>query len=277
MIEIDNNTGCLREWIVPGTGSLNFIGSGCELSDWFSFFSHERYGGVGVAVRKIEINKYSDGVMSKWDVETRKGSFRVEVIIEETSPNVLMQRVLITAKPGKDVSWIGDAVVRFVVPDAQGFFSVVEGYCYEHKASNVMRETEDKAVKLQMQDGRYLNFRWARGFPKHPVALTPYLYIRDQYASPNSKHEHCSVPAWVLHGRLLTEMPSSFVFRFGRNPAVLWNSSDVGKMLFRMFSLDKYWRTREFQSHDRMQTQGLWPLQAGEKVELSVELELIAP
>ena len=277
MIEIEESTGCLMKWKNPEFGEVNFIGSGCEFSDWFSFFSHERLGGLDISVRKIGMSASDKGFTSKWDIKTKKGSFSVEVDFQEKSMNVLFQRVIIVAKQTVPVSWLGDAVVRFVLPTEAGMMAVVENCSAEHTASNTMRETEARSVSLQWPDGRSLNFKWAEGFPRHPIAMTPYLYIRDQAASPQEKHKHSSMPSWILHGRLLTEMPSAFVFRFSRNPGVLWDLQEIQKRLFQRLSLYNYWRAREFQTHKRLQTQGLWAFRAGERVELAVELEAVCP
>ena len=97
--EIDKRTGCIIKWRVPGFGDLDFLGSGCEFTDWFSFFAHERLGGFGVRFKNIDIGHSNAKVWSKWDVRMKKGHFIGEVIIEEKSPNLLTQSLKLIAQP----------------------------------------------------------------------------------------------------------------------------------------------------------------------------------
>ena len=104
MIITDNKSGCAIKWIVNKFGQIDLIGSGCEFSDWFSFFSHERQGGLGVRIRRVGISESEKKVSSKWEIKTKKGSFSVEVIFQEETATLLSQRVLIVAQPTMPVS-----------------------------------------------------------------------------------------------------------------------------------------------------------------------------
>lgn len=274
-IEIDINTGCVTKWSIPNFGEMSFLGSGCEFSDWFSFFAHERLGGFGIKIRNIEIDHSDLRAQSKWDVKTRKSHFIAEVMIEEKAPNLLVQSLKLIAQPSRPLSWLGDAVLRFVIPLENGLRAKVDGVSLDHKNSNTMVETENREVELCWLDGRILKFRWANGYPRCPLPMTPYLYARDQPANLKRGHKHCSRPAWVLHARLLVEMPAAFVFRFFRNPGVFWDRPKFFKILSDRLDLYRYWRAGEFQLSKRKQTQGLWPFKPGEGVELEIELEAI--
>jgi len=273
--EIDEKTGCITKWRVSEFGDVNFLGSGCEFTDWFSFFAHERLGGFGIKFKKISIKNNDTKVISHWDIKTKKGHFIAIVSFEEKCPNLLDQRLKLTAQPSRKTSWLGDAVVRFVVPSVGGSKAFVEGKYCNHNNSNTMIETEESEIRLKLAQNKELKFRWSEEFPKCPLSMTPYLYARDQPARPQDQHKHSSVPSWVLHGRVLTEMPAAFVFRFFRNPGVIWDRLKIYKILFNRLNLYSYWRAGEFKLEHRKQTQGLWPLRPGESIELSVELEAI--
>ncbi len=170
---------------------------------------------------------------------------------------------------------MGDAVVRFVVPAMNNSKAIVENKVWFHNNTNTMIETEEKEITLQLIENKKIKFRWLYGFPKCPFSMTSYLYARDQPAKPKDKHKHSSLSAWVLHGRVLIDMPAVFVFRFFRNHGVIWDNTKINKILFDQLNLYKYWRAREFNVASRMQTQGLWPLKSGDSIELAVELEAI--
>lgn len=273
--EIDEKTGCITKWKIPHFGEVKFLGSGCEFTDWFSFFAHERLGGFGIKLKKISIEKIEIKVTSQWDIKTKKGHFNVLVSFEEKYPNLIIQKLKITAQPSQTISWLGDAVIRFVIPANKDSKAFVENKYWTHNNSNTMIETEGREIRLQWAQNKEMRFRWSDAFPKCPISMTPYLYARDQPARPEDRHKHSSVPSWVLHGRLLTEMPAAFVFRFFRNPGVIWDRPKIYKILFNRLNLYKYWRAGEFKVAHRKQTQGLWPFKPGESIELSAELEAI--
>ena len=275
-IEIDISTGCVTKWLIPDFGEINFLGFGCEFTDWFSFFAHERLGGFGIKVKKISIENDDTKVISNWDIKTKKGHFIAIVSFEEKCQNLLVQRLKLTAQPSREISWLGDAVVRFVVPAVEDSKAFVEGKYWNHNNSNTMIETEEREIRLKLAQNKELKFRWSDGFPRCPLSMTPYLYVRDQPPRPKDQHKHSSVSSWVLHGRVLTETPAAFVFRFFRNPGFMWDRAKICKILFNRFNLYKYWRAGEFRVSRRKQTQGLWPFRPGEGVELKVELEAIS-
>lgn len=273
--EIDEKTGCITKWKIPHFGEVKFLGSGCEFTDWFSFFAHERLGGFGIKFKNMGISYNESKAWSKWDVKMKKGHFIAETAIEARSPTLLIQSLKLVASPSKSLSWLGDAVIRFVLPLEEGVKAKIEEGLFEHKNSDTMMETERKEIELCWPNGNTLKFRWSDGFPKCPISMTPYLYARDQPARPKDGHKHSSVDAWVLHARILTEMPAAFVFRFFRNPGVIWDRPKIYKILFNRLNLYKYWRAGEFKVAHRKQTQGLWPFKPGESIELSAELEAI--
>jgi hypothetical protein len=191
---------------------------------------------------------------------------------ELITPNCIVRQLAVSNPSKNHVAWIGDAVLRLVVPWEEGLVAEVEGREIVHRNSNFYYDTEEPALALRWPDGRRLVVSWLHP-PQVPPALTPYLYVRDQPAMPQHSHAHCSEPAWVIHGRLLVDYPAALVFRVWRNPLVLWSRGVFGRYLISTRYLRNLWRAGEWHPGTRWNLFGLWPLLPAQSLNFGINLE----
>jgi hypothetical protein len=274
MITWDQQTHCITEWQVPAwTHPLRFTGWGCEVGNGFGFFAHERLGGFGCRIKEFHLESSSPGkVASAWSIDLPKAKLKVHTSDELISPHRLMRQLAVSNPSKPHVAWIGDAVLRLVVPWEEGLVAEVEGREIIHSSSNFYQDTEEPSVALRWADGRRLVVSWLQP-PQVPPALTPYLYVRDQPAMPQHSHAHSAEPAWVIHARLLVDYPAALVFRVWRNPLVLWSRGSLGRYLISTRHLRNLWRAGEWHPGTRWNLFGLWPLQPGESLDFSISIE----
>jgi len=182
-----------------------------------------------------------------------------------------MVRRLTIVNDRRETSWIGDLVIRSVVPWEPGLVAEIEGQMLEHQDNNFYYDTEELVVGLRWPDGRQLLVKWLEA-PDVPPAFTHYLYIRAQPAMPWLGHKHCMARAWVVHARLLVDYPAAFVYRYARNPFVFWDRGLIGRFFIRPQRLGHRWRAGEWKQPGRGSLMGLWPLCKGQALSLSIEM-----
>lgn len=274
MITWDQQTHCVTEWRVPAwPRPLRLTGWGCEVGNAFGFFAHERLGGFGCKIKDFHLESSPFGkVGSRWLIDLPKARLELQTGNELISPNRIIGQLLISNPCKKRVAWIGDAVLRLVVPWEEGLVAELEQREIVHRSTNFYYDTEEQSVALRWADGRRLVVSWLKP-PQAPPALTPYLYLRDQPAMPQSLHAHCAEPAWVIHARLLVDYPAALVFRVWRNPLVLWSRGFLGRYLLSTRYLKKLWRAGEWHPGTRWNLFGLWPLRPGESLDMFINIE----
>jgi len=266
------DTGCLEEWKVPGwTGPLKPLGWGCEVGNWLGFFSQERLDGLACRIHEKTVVHQDQGMTSRWLISLPHAVLTLELEDRLVGPG-RMKRSLRVINPGAFISWLGDVVIRLVIPAEAGLEAIVGGARHMHAGKNRYLETEEPEVSLCWPDNRRLNVRWDTG-GDWPPSFTRYLYVRDQPAIARRGHRHASVPTWVVHARLLVEDPAAFVYRWARNPLVLWSRGIIGRWLVRPRHLAARWRAAEFGLAGRGTLYGLWPLKPGQSLKMHVIVE----
>jgi hypothetical protein len=268
MMKWDPLTNCLTEWQVPGWPKpLSFSGWGCEVGNWFGFFAHERLGGRHCQIHKYQLPAPSvTRLESSWQVILPQAQFSLHLCDELIAPNAL-KRNLTVKNLAKGVSWIGDAVIRTVVPWEAGLTADIEGQALEHEDKNYYHDTEASQVALRWADGRRLTLAWEKP-PEVPPTLMPNLYVRDQPRMVQYDHLHSNSRAWVLHARLLVDQPASFVYRWSR--FLFWDRTALGRRVVSPPRLAHRWRAAEWKLGGRGSLYGLWPLSPDLSLNLSI-------
>ncbi len=271
MIKWDPETNCLTQWQVPGWPQpLRFTGWGCEVGNWFGFFAQERLGGLACRIQQRHLDPpTSTRLASSWRVELPRATFQIHLADELVSPNCLVRHLTIK-NPSREVSWIGDAVIRQVVPWEEGLVAQVGRQGIVHLDSNFYYDTEGPEVTLRWPDGRQLRMQWSKEI-NAPPPLTPYLYLRDQPAIPRYTHQHSERRAWVAHARLLAEQPAAFTYRWRR--FICWDRGRIGRLLISLRRLGPRWRAGEWRLSGRGVLNGLWPMMPDQELDLSVRVE----
>jgi hypothetical protein len=266
-------TNCLTAWQIPQWPQpLRFSGWGCEIGNWFGFFAHERLGGLACRIANLDLPPpTATKSRSSWHITLPKACLQIQMTDELTSPTVL-ERILTVANSSAQVAWLGDSVLRQVIPWEEGLVTLVEQEQFQHHNANFYRDTEEPAVALHWPDGRKLTVSWV-GLPTAPAAMTPYLYVRDQPAMPRYSHGHCATPAWVVHARCLVDYPAALALRLWRNPFIFWNRTIIGRYLISGSRLQNLWRAGEWRPGQKRFLGGLWPLPPGMKIKMAVKLE----
>jgi hypothetical protein len=274
MITWESRTHCITEWHLPTWPyPLRFIGWGCEVGNGFGFFAHERLGGIGCQINSSRLESNSPKkVGSTWSLDLPKAPLYLQTEDELIACNRIVRQLSVFNPAKQRVAWIGDAVLRLVVPWEKGLVAEMEQKDIVHSNTNFYYDTEEPAVALRWPDGRRLVVGWLQP-PQVPPALTPYLYVRDQPAMPQSGHAHCSEPAWVIHARLLVDYPAALVFRVWRNPLVLWSRGLLGRYLLSSRYLKNLWRAGEWNPGTRWNLFGLWPLLPAQSLNFGIKLE----
>jgi hypothetical protein len=274
MLTWDPKTNCIIEWQVPHWPQpLRFSGWGFEFGNWFGFFAHERLGGIGCKIINNELSTNgSTKLVSTWEIQFHKARLQAQLTDELVAPTRLMRTLTITNLSKKKIAWIGDAVLRMVLPWEEGLVAEVEQKEIIHRNSNFYHDTEDLEVALRWSDGRGLTVS-RDGYPDAPPGLTPYLYVRDQPAMPQYSHAHCVNPAWVIHARCLVDYPAAFVFRLWRNPLILWSRGIIGRYVLSPGRLINLWRAGEWRPGQKWSLFGVWPLKPEEVLSMTVKVE----
>jgi hypothetical protein len=250
---------------------LSFLGWGCEIGNWFGFFAHERLGGRSCQILERKTKPFDGQCLeSSWIIKMPKAHLELSLIDELVAPNCL-RRSLSVYNISSHVSWIGDTVIRTVVPWQEGLCSLVEGQRITHQDSNFYYDTEDQEVALVWPDGRHLTISWASP-PEAPPTLTPYLYVRDQPAYPQGGYLHSSRRAWVVHARLLVDQPASFVYRWSK--FTFWDRGPIGRHIVSPRRLASRWRAAEWRLPGRGSLYGLWPLAPHQNIKLYIVLNI---
>ncbi|MFA4901978.1 MAG: hypothetical protein WC600_04455 [Desulfobaccales bacterium] len=274
MLKWDPRTNCITEWQVPKWPQpLRFSGWGFEFGNWFGFFGHERLGGLACQIINCELSTFgSTKLVSTWDIKFPKATMQAQLTDELVAPTKLVRTLAITNLSEKHVGWLGDAVLRMVIPWEEGLVAEVEHREITHNNSNFYHDTEELEVALRWPDGRRLTVS-RNGYPNVPPGLTPYLYVRDQPAMPQYPHDHCATPAWVVHARCLVDYPGALVFRLWRNPLILWSRGIIGRYVLSPGRLTNLWRAGEWRPGQRWSLFGVWPLRPKESFNITVEVE----
>ncbi len=273
MIDWDSQSNCLTSWQVPGwPRPLRFTGWGCEVGNWFGFFSQDFLSGIACQIERCQLGP-ADGARlgSHWVIKLPKAKFSIQTLDELVAPNAMIRKLTIT-NPSPDIAWIGDAVLRLVVPWEEGLVAELEQQEIAHQGTNFYYDTEEAAVSLRWPDGRRLLVQWLER-PEAPLAMTPYLYVRDQPVLPNHNHPLWANPGWVIHARLLVDYPAALVFRLWRNPFVLWGRGFLGRHLVSNKRFKNLWRAGEWKIHKRSFLCGLWPLMPAQSLKLTMKIE----
>ena len=272
MISWDHQTNCITKWDVPGwVQPINFTGWGCEVGNWFGFFAHEKPGGIACQIKDVKLAPTSpEAIGSSWWIRLPKADFHLQTIDEISSTSIL--RTLTLRNPSKSISWLGDMVIRLAVPWEPGLVAEQAGKIISHKNSNFYYDSEEPEISLHWPNGHKLTV----GFLNQenvPLALTPYLYVRDQPALPGYElHPLWGKPAWIIHARLLVDYPAALVFRLSRNPFVLWSRSILGRFVISTKHFGKLWRAGEWKVHKRRSLFGLWPILPDQSLSYTVKI-----
>lgn len=273
MIVYNPQTNCITEWNIENwPHPLKLTGWGCEVGNWFGFFAHERLGGLACKiVRRSLASSHPTKLSSDWLIKLPKAMLNISMLDEITKTQI--SRHLSVSNHSTDISWLGDAVIRLVVPWEEGLVAEIEQMEISHQNRNMYYDTEGPEVALRWADGRRLIVRWL-GKTEAPLAMTPYLYVRDQPAMPQKSHSHCSTAAWVIHARLLVDYPAALVWRLWRNPLVLWSRGFWGRHLISPDRLQNHWRAGEWKSGYRTSLYGLWPLETKEIINFGINIQV---
>ena len=121
MISWDPQTNCITSWQVPDWPQpLRFTGWGCEVGNWFGFFSQAFLDGIACQIESSQLGP-ADGTRlgSHWVVKLPKAKFSIQVLDELVTPNTLIRKLTVF-NTTPEIAWIGDAVLRLVVPWEEG-------------------------------------------------------------------------------------------------------------------------------------------------------------
>jgi hypothetical protein len=274
MISWDPETNCLLQWQIPNWPQpLRFTGWGVEVGNFFGFFAHERLGGRACRIEQRELNPTGPDILgSTWHIRLPKAWLRLRTMDEVAAPNQLHRQLWVSPLHNSGISWLGDAVLRLVVPWEKGLMAEVEGREIPHQGSNFYHDTEGQEVALRWPDGRRLQVKWVE-YPNVPPALTPYLYVRDQPAMPRYPYRHCAVPGWVVHARVLVDYPASFLYYWSR--VKLWDRGILGRYLNIPKRFGHRWRAGEWGLPGRGHLFGLWPLISPQEINFSIKITAI--
>jgi len=268
----DPETNCVTAWRVPDWPTpLVFSGWGCEIGNWFGFFAHERLGGIACHIREAKLAKVTEGTLtSSWSIQLPHGAFALSLADQLRSPSQIVRHVS-AWNNGREIGWIGDLVIRTVIPWEPGLLAIVDGRIIEHPDDNRCYETEEPCVYLRWPDGRTLAVT-RRQEQNVPPAFTAYTYVRAQPAMPQYKHRHSSTRAWVIHTRLLVDYPAAFVYRYARNPVVFWSRGALGRFILSPKRLADRWRAHEWGRPGRGNLYGLWGLEPDQILSMNAEI-----
>lgn len=274
MISWDPKTNCLTAWEVPEWPKpLCPSGWGCEVGNWFGFFAHEQLGGIACQIERSSLEPVSSTkLQSSWWIKLPRAKLCLNLLDDLVSPQ-RMVRTLTVKNHSPQVSWLGDAVLRMVIPWEPGLVAEVEGTEITHTNSNSYHDTEARQVGLKWPDGRRVQVSWLHQSREIP-ALTPYLYVRDQAPIPRSTHIPFHKPAWVVHARLLVDYPTAWVYRFGRLPLTFWSRGILGRYLISPPRLQNFWRSAEWKTGLKRDLYGLWPLMPSQSLAFSILIEV---
>ena len=279
MLSWDPETYCITEWRVPGRPQpLSFIGWGAEVGNCFGFFSHEFLGGIACRIENRQLENPSPTKLgSRWQIRLPQARLNLQMVDELILPRQIIRHLTVATLSEKNIAWIADAVIRLVVPWEEGLIAELEGKEIIHQNTNFYYDTEGPEVSLRWADGRRLVVRWLEK-PYTIPALTPYLYVRDRPAMRQYNHYYWSLPAWVIHARLLVDYPAALVMRLWRNPLVFWSRGllgryVLGRVFMGRFSLKNLWRAGEWHPERKCEVLGrplapfifgIWPLMPGQ-------------
>jgi hypothetical protein len=273
MITWDHQTNCLLTWQVPHWPQpLRFTGWGIEVGNAFGFFAQERLGGFGCRIESGHLEPTSaTSLGGTWHIKFPKAELQVTTLDELVSPEIIIRHLSVTNRSRHEMAWLGDAVLRLVIPWEEGVTAEVEQRTIVHRGSNFYYDTEEPEVALRWPDGRRLVVGWHKR-TNVPPALTPYLYVRDQPTLPRFSYSHCAVPSWVIHGRLLVDYPAALVFRVWRDPLVMWSRGFIGRYLISTRHIRNLWRAGEWHPGTRWNLFGLWPLLPQQSLQFSLKI-----
>lgn len=270
---VDGETNCLIKWIIPDWEKpLEIYGWGCEVGNWFGFFAHERLGGISCKIKKIKSSESTiNPIRSEWNISLPKAFLKISLADNWVRENKIIRELKL--KNIKDnFSWLGDMVLRMVIPWERDLVAKVNDTIIQHENKNFYYDSEKKDVLLKWSDGRTLTVKF-KGNHKIPPVFTRYLYVRDQPAYPELGFKYCKKRSWVLHARYLVDYPAAYVYRYARNPFILWDRDGMGKHLISLSKLKERWRAAEFRKEGRGSLYGLWPLKPLEECSFSIEIE----
>lgn len=272
MLKWNPQTNCLTEWQVPGWPTpLRFSGWGCEVGNWFGFFAHERLGGLHCQIKNSHLAPANPARLeSSWHIILPQAQLSLHILDELMASNALV-RNLAVKNLATEISWIGDAVIRTVIPWEDGLIAQVEQQELVHQDKNYYYDTEGAEIALQWADGRRLVVAWHHP-PEVPPTMMPCLYGRDQPCMPQYDHVHSNSRAWVVHARLLVDQPASLVYRWSR--FLFWDRTFWGRWIVSPARLGHRWRAAEWKLGGRGSLYGLWPLLPDQEIRLSVKISV---
>jgi hypothetical protein len=274
MFKWEHNNNCVTEWQPSNWPQpLRITGWGCEVGNGFGFFSQEALGGYGCHIIKRDLHPTGPQLLgSTWQIKLPKAKIDIRMLDEITSPNSIVRHISVSNAQPQSVSWLYDSVLRLAIPWEEGLVARLEQRDILHKNSNFYYETEKSEVALHWADGRRLSIKWQQK-PDTPLAMTPYLYVRDQPAIPKYGQASCATPAWVIHARTLVDYPPAVVFRLWRDPLVIWSRGFFGRYLISSRYLKYLWRGGELHPGMKWFIFGLWPFLPKQSFSFSVIIE----
>jgi len=269
-------THCLTTWKPASWPQpIQFSGWGCELGNWFGFFAQERESGYKCQIAAKHLPPAGDSTLgSSWAIQLPKAQLHLDTLDTFVGADQI-QRSLVVENRSREVAWIGDAVIRLVVPWEEGLVALLEDRELTHAGSNLHYETEEPEVALQWPDGRRLIVRW-HDRAAAPPTFTPYLYVRDMPRQAHPGNPGAASPAWVIHARLLVDYPAALVFRYWRDPFVFWSRGIFGRYFVSAKNFRNYWRGGEIQKSARKYLYGIWPLVPHDVLRLNMEIEALS-
>jgi hypothetical protein len=274
MLKLNENNNCVTEWH-PSNWSrpLRISGWGCEMGNGFGFFSQEAIGGYGCQIMGRNLPPASPQLIeSAWQIKFPKARIDIKMVDKIASPTSIIRHISVINPNSRYVSWLFDSVLRLAVPWEDGLVARLEQRDIIHRNSNFYYETEEPQVALQWTDGRRLSVKWLKK-PNVPLAMTPYLYVRDQPAMPKYSQPSYATPSWVIHARTLVDYAPAFVFRLWRNPLVMWSRGLFGRYLISARYLKYFWRGGELHPGLKWFIFGLWPFLPKQSFNFSIMVE----
>lgn len=274
MLKWNEKNNCLIEWHPSNWPKpLIITGWGCEMGNGFGFFSQEGLGGYGCRIMGRDLQPVStQSLGSTWQIQFPKARMDIRLIDEIASSTSIIRHISVTNPHSRHVSWLFDSVLRLAVPWEDGLVAHLEQRDLVHRNSNSYYETEEPEVALRWADGRGLSVRWLKK-PNVPLAMTPYLYVRDEPAMPRNPQAGCATPSWVIHARTLVDYPPAYVFRLWPDPLVIWSRGFLGRYLISPKYVKSAWRGGELHPGLRRFVFGLWPFLPHQSLDFSIMIE----
>jgi len=183
--ETDPKSGCLSSISAAGV-QMDVGGWGCEVGNWYGFFSQEKVGGRNVQVLDRSVLAGVATITARFEVALPRA--RVSLRSTETLHDGIIEREY--SLEALDASYIGDFVLRSGFESRTWFEGMIGKYRLQHRHRDRMVQIKTKAGTLSSPDLRVVSALCDARFPQRFDLLT---YLRDEPSG-----------LWIIHHRLLT-------------------------------------------------------------------------